>query len=125
MFVLLPLGAAVALLAGAIVAASLMLLSVGARVSEIGLRRALGARPRDIALQFLCESTVTTFAGGVAGMLLGGAASLLLARRLQLDAALSWGAALLGLALSLLVGLLAGVAPARRAALMRPADALR
>jgi putative ABC transport system permease protein len=125
MFVFLPLVAAIALLAGGVVAASLMLLSVGARVGEIGLRRALGARPRDIALQFLCESAVTTFSGGVTGILLGATASLLVARRLGLEAFFSWKAALLGLALSLLVGLLAGVVPARRAARLRPADALR
>jgi len=116
MFVYLPLVAAITLLAGGLVAASLMLLSVNARLGEIGLRRAIGARSRDIALQFLFESVVTTLSGGVAGVLLGGAASLLIARRLGLEMTLSLKAGLLGLALSILIGLLAGVVPARRAA---------
>jgi putative ABC transport system permease protein len=125
LFLFLPMVAAIALLAGAIVAACLMLLSVTERKSEIGLRRAVGALPRDIALQFLLETGVTTFSGGLMGLLVGGLVSLLVAQRLGLNAFFSWKAALIGLALSLLVGLAAGVIPARRAAMMQPVDALR
>ncbi len=124
-FVFLPLVAAVAMLAGAVVAASLMLLSVSERTSEIGLRRAVGARARDISLQFLAEATVTTFCGGAAGILLGGLVSWLLARRLGLESFFSWKAALVSLALAALSGLLAGVLPARRAAALAPVEALR
>ncbi len=124
-FVFLPLVAAVAMLAGAVVAASLMLLSVSERTSEIGLRRAVGARARDISLQFLSEATVTTFCGGMAGILLGGLVSWLLAHRLGLESFFSWKAALVSLALAALSGLLAGVLPARRAAALAPAEALR
>jgi putative ABC transport system permease protein len=124
-FVFLPLVAAVAMLAGVVVAASLMLLSVGERTAEIGLRRAVGARARDISLQFLVEAMLTTVAGGVAGILVGGLASLLLAQRFGLPSFFSAGAALASLVLAALTGLLAGVLPARRAAALQPAEALR
>lgn len=124
-FVFLPLVAAVAMLAGAVVAATLMLLSVGERTNEIGLRRAVGARPRDISLQFLSEATVTTVCGGTVGILLGGLAAWVLAQRLGLASFFSWRAALMGLGLAALTGLLAGVLPARRAAALAPAEALR
>ena len=132
LFVYLPLVTAVSLLAALAVSASLMLASVNERVSEIGLRRAVGARPRDVRLQFLIESAATTLAGGLAGLLVGGASiiavNMMLASmtgRSGLNATLSLGAIALGLGLSILTGLLAGVVPARRAALLQPADALR
>jgi putative ABC transport system permease protein len=124
-FVFLPLMAAISLLAGAVVAASLMLLSVSERVGEIGLRRAVGARPRDIAVQFLWETLLTTLLGGAGGVVVGGLASTIVVLRLGLQASISWKAVVLGLALSALTGLAAGVLPARRAALLQPADALR
>ena len=67
LFLYLPLVAGIALLAGGAVAATLMLSSVNARVGEIGLRRAVGARPRDIRLQFLMETAVTAVGRGPAG----------------------------------------------------------
>jgi putative ABC transport system permease protein len=124
-FVFLPLAAGIAMLAGAVVSAALMLLSVNQRTAEIGLRRAVGARPRDIALQFVCETTVTTLLGGILGVLLGSGVSLLVARRVAIEGALSWKAALLGVVLSSALGLVAGVLPARRAAQLEPTDALR
>jgi putative ABC transport system permease protein len=120
-----PLGAAVVLLVAAVVSAALMLASVNERVAEIGLRRAVGARPDDIRLQFLVESAVTTLGGGIGGVALGYLAARWVAERVQLGDAFSWGAVLLGLAASVLTGLLAGVAPARRAARLQPVDALR
>jgi putative ABC transport system permease protein len=132
LFVYLPLVTAVSLLAALAVSASLMLASVNERISEIGLRRAVGARPRDIRLQFLIETAATTLAGGIGGLLVGGvgalAVNLMLASvagRSGLNATLSLGAIALAVGLSILTGLLAGVVPARRAALLRPADALR
>lgn len=125
LFVFLPLVAAVALLAGGAVAASLMLLSVGERRAEIGLRRAVGARPRDIALQILVETAATTLLGGAAGAALGCAGALAVAGRLGLDVGVPWGAALLGLGLSTAIGVAAGLVPARRAAALHPVEALR
>ncbi len=124
-FVLLPLVSALSLLAGAGVATTLMLSSVNARTAEIGLRCAVGARPRDILTQFLLETAVTLVAGGVAGVVVGSAIAQLIANRMDLGLVLSWKAALLGLALSAGTGLLAGVLPARRAARLQPAEALR
>ena len=124
-FVFLPLVAAVSLLAGGVVAASLMLFSVNERTAEIGLRRALGARPRDIARQFLLETALTTLAGGVVGALVGGLAAYLVATRMGLERVVSLLAIALGLSLAIATGLAAGVLPARRASRLLPADALR
>jgi putative ABC transport system permease protein len=125
LFVFLPLVAAVSLLVGCVVAASLMLASVSARVGEIGLRRAVGARPWDIQLQFLLETAVTSVGGGVLGLLAGSALAQWVAIRMTLGGVFSWKAILLGLGAATLTGLLAGVAPARRAAKLAPVDALR
>jgi putative ABC transport system permease protein len=125
LFLFLPLAAGVSLLAGGAVSAALMLSSVSARVPEIGIRRAVGAREEDIRLQFLLESAAAALSGGLAGVLLGAALSELVARRLQLGGVLSVQAALLGIVVSLAVGLAAGLLPARRAAALNPAEALR
>ena len=107
------------------VAATLMLSSVNERVGEIGLRRAIGARPEDIRLQFATETAVSVLTGGLGGLLLGYVAARFAATRLQLGVAFSWKAVLIGLVGSAIAGLLAGVLPARRAARLQPADALR
>ena len=121
----LPLVAAIALLVGGIVSASLMLTSVNERVAEIGLRRAIGARPEDIRLQFLLETTITILAGGLAGIALGWLVAELGASRMRLGAVSPWIAALVGIAASGVVGSIAGVLPAHRAARLHPAEALR
>jgi putative ABC transport system permease protein len=123
--VYLPLASVVVLLVAGLIAATLMAGAVNARVAEIGVRRAIGACPADIARQFVAESAFTMLGGGLLGILLGSAAAQLLARRLDLGAVLSLRVALLGLALALVTGLLAGVVPALRAARLRPVDALR
>jgi putative ABC transport system permease protein len=102
-----------------------MLASVNERVAEIGLRGALGARPQDIRGQFLAETAVTTLAGGLGGLAAAAVISRLAAGRMGLDGGLSLTAVVLGLALAAGIGLLAGILPARRAARLPPADALR
>ena len=124
-FVFLPLIAGVSLVAGGVVAATLMLVAVNERVAEIGLRRAVGARPSDIRLQFLLESVVTTVGGGLLGLATGFVISQVIASRMNLGDILPWRMVLLGIVLSSATGLLAGVAPARRAARLQPIDALR
>jgi putative ABC transport system permease protein len=85
----------------------------------------VGARPRDIQAQFLLETAATVFAGGVVGVLLAWVGAELVARRMALGDVSMWKAALLGLVLSAATGLAAGVLPARRAARLTPAEALR
>jgi putative ABC transport system permease protein len=124
-FLFLPLVAAVALLAGAATTAALGLSAVSARTAELGLRRALGARARDVALQILVELTLTMAAGGVLGVLLGAAGALALARRMALDVGLPWPVVGLGVIVAVASGIAAGLLPARRAAALLPIDALR
>jgi putative ABC transport system permease protein len=121
----LPMVAAISLLAGGIVSATLMVASVNERAAEIGLRRAVGARTQDIGLQFLIETTATTLAGGVAGILFGYVLAHVGATHMHLGSVAPWGAALLGIVSSIVVGLAAGLLPAQRAAHMSPVDALR
>jgi putative ABC transport system permease protein len=123
--VFLPLVAGVALLAGAAVAASVILLSVTERTPEIGLRRAVGARPRDVAWQLLLETAVTTTLGGILGAALGCAATLFLSHTVRIPMSISWPAVLVGLFLAAGSGLAAGVLPARKAARLHPVEALR
>ena len=125
LFVFLPLVAGVSLLACCVVAATLMLSSVNERVGEIGLRRAVGARPADIHLQFLLETSVAILSGGFVGLLVGCIGAQVVADRFSLGDVLSWKAILVGITAAVVTGLLAGVAPARRAARLMPADALR
>jgi putative ABC transport system permease protein len=125
MFLYLPLVAAVALVVGGIVSASLMLASVNERVAEIGLRRAVGARSEDIRLQFLLETAATTLAGGIGGIVLGYFGAQLGASRMHLGHITPWTAALIGVIASTVVGFAAGLLPALRAARLSPAEALR
>jgi putative ABC transport system permease protein len=125
MYLYLPLVAGIALIAGGIVSASLMLVSVNERVGEIGLRQAVGARPDAIRLQFILETATTTVLGGLVGIILGFAVAQLGATRMHLGAVHPWTAAVLGIAASAIVGSLAGVLPAIRASKLRPAEALR
>jgi putative ABC transport system permease protein len=125
LFLYVPLVAGLSLLVGGAVAAVLMLSSVNERVGEIGLRRAVGARPRDIRLQFLMETAVTALGGGLLGAAIGSGLAVYLAARMNIAIGVSPAAVALGLALAAVTGLLAGVVPARRAALLEPAVALR
>jgi putative ABC transport system permease protein len=123
--VLLPLIAAASIVVGAIVVANLMLLTVHERRAEIGLRRAVGARDRDIRLQFLTESAAVTGLGGVFAVLAASAVLRVLAHVLGTPPGLPWTTALAGVAIATAVGIVAGVAPARRAARLDPVQTLR
>jgi len=121
---LLGLGA-VALLVGAIGIANIMVISVLERRAEIGLRRALGATRRQVAVQFLAESALLSVLGGLGGVLLGAAATVGYALSTGQAVVVPAAAAGGGLAVSLAVGVVAGVYPAVRAARLPPAEALR
>jgi putative ABC transport system permease protein len=115
----------VALGAGALVLGNIMLVAVSERRAEIGLRRAMGATRVQIAQQFLVEGMIVTVLGGAAGVVLGTLAALVLGRLKVLPALVSWQPFALALGVSLLVGALASLVPARRAAAVAIADALR
>ena len=117
--------AGLSLIVGGIVVANLMLISVNERTSEIGLRKAVGARSKDILLQFLMETTAITFIGGILGVVLGLAGAQILALITKMPASVSWEALVLGIVFSSIVGIAAGVFPARRAAALEPVETLR
>jgi len=123
--ILLVVVAAISLVAGGVVVSNIMLISVNERRREIGLRKAVGVRRRDIVLQFLLESTAVTLSGGIVGLTLGAAGTRIMAALTKLPTVLSWESAALGVVFSSLVGLVAGLHPARRAAALPPVDALR
>jgi putative ABC transport system permease protein len=123
-FVLYPL-TAIALVVGGIVVMNMMLASVTERTREIGIRKALGARRRDILAQFLIESSLLTLAGGACGTLLTALLIQLIAVFSGLPVSLPWWALIAALAVSCTVGVVFGVVPARRAARLDPIEALR
>lgn len=117
--------ASIALLVGGIGIMNMMLVSVTERTNEIGLRKALGARPRSIQLQFLMESIILSLLGGSVGVILGVTVSMLLSSAMDIAFVLSGGAIALGVGFSLAVGVVFGWAPARKASRLNPIDALR
>ncbi len=121
----LPLLAGVSLLIGGIVVANLMLMGVNERRSEIGLRKAVGARGRDIWVQFLLESSLVTVVGGLLALVVAAITLGVIGRFMEIPSIMPWEAAFLGLGAAVAVGLLAGVAPARRASALDPVATLR
>jgi len=113
------------LLMGAAGIVALMLLVVRQRGAEIGLRRALGATPADIAIQFFLEGSVIAGAGITLGLCLGGLSSFLALHALSLEPPQSSNLPLLGVLVSIAAGTVASVVPAILAARLEPSDALR
>ena len=121
----LPLVAGVALLIGTAVIATLMLISVNERLGEIGLRKAVGARPKDIVLQFVAETTLVTLVAGILGIVIGLVAARAVGGMLGVPASVSLQPILLGVVLSGLAGIVGAALPARRAAAVDPIETLR
>ena len=117
--------AAISLLVGGVGVSNIMLVSVRERTREIGLRKALGARQRDILLQFLIEAVLLCVVGGLIGIGLGVGSSLLVAAVSPLPAVIAWWSPALAFTVSAAVGVFFGVAPARRAGRLDPVVALR
>jgi putative ABC transport system permease protein len=115
----------ISLVVGGIVIMNIMLVSVTERTREIGIRKALGARRRDILGQFLVEAITLASAGGAIGLLLGVAAAFLIGLATPLPIFVSPTAIALGLTMSLVVGVAFGAWPAARAARKDPIEALR
>lgn len=115
----------ISLVVGGIVVMNIMLISVGERVKEIGLRRAVGARKTDVRNQFLIESSLVTVMGGIIGVVTGLVISAVLPLFTKLPAMPSWEPLVLGFLFSALVGIVAGIHPAKKASEMDPVAALK
>ncbi len=123
--VLLPIVALISIVVGAGVVANVMLMSVSERKAEVGLRKAVGARPRDIWWQFLVESTLVTTLGGLLAIVVGFGAVWMITTHTPAAAAFPWAVTSAGLGIAITVGVIAGVLPARRAAVLDPVETLR
>ena len=122
--------AGISLLVGGIGVMNIMLVSVTERTREIGIRKAMGAKRRDILLQFMVEATLLSLTGGIFGVLLGAAIGYFLRGTAlfggePLETAFNWDIALLSLGVSAAIGLFFGIYPAMRAARLHPIEALR
>jgi putative ABC transport system permease protein len=110
---------------GGIVIMNIMLAVVTERTHEIGIRKSLGARRRDILNQFLVESSCLAATGGFAGVAIAWCLAVLVRNATSVPMALPWSSVFLGVGLSGMVGLFFGIYPARRAARLDPIEALR
>jgi putative ABC transport system permease protein len=117
--------AAVSLLVGGIGIMNIMLVSVTERTREIGIRKALGATRRTILLQFLVEAVALCIAGGMLGIALGAGASSVLQQSFGWEATLNVTALIVAFTFAAGIGMIFGVWPARRAAILDPIEALR
>jgi putative ABC transport system permease protein len=118
--------AGISLLVGGIGIMNIMLVTVTERTREIGLRKAVGARERDILWQFLMEAVTLAVAGGIIGLALGATGAQFIANLSQsLEPIVAWDSVALAVGFSAAVGLFFGLYPARRAARLNPIDALR
>jgi len=116
---------AVGLIVGGLVIMNIMLVAVAERTREIGIRKSLGARRRDILSQFLVEATTLSTLGAIIGIVLGIAAAKLIASQTRLPAAVAPWSIFAATGLGLVVGVISGVYPARRASMLDPIEALR
>lgn len=117
--------ASIALLVGGIGIMNMMLTSVTERTVEIGLKKAIGAQPGQIQIQFLIESFLLSMIGGISGVVLGFALSAILCSVMGTKFTISYGAIALGVGFSAAVGIIFGWSPARKASKLSPIEALR
>ena len=117
--------AAISLIVGGIGIMNIMLATVSERTREIGIRRAMGAHRRDIVLQFLIETLLLSITGGVIGLLAGAAIPLVITALTDVTTVLTPLSFIVAFTVSVTVGLVFGIYPARRASLMDPIEALR
>lgn len=117
--------ASIALMVGGIGIMNMMLTTVTERTMEIGLKKAVGAVPWQIQMQFLIESFLLSLIGGLLGVILGLGLSFLLCQVMEMSFVISTGAIALGVGFSAAVGIIFGWAPARKASKLNPIDALR
>src|SRR3989344_9279664 len=117
--------AGISLIVGGIGIMNMMLTTVTERTREIGLRKAIGAKKKDISMQFLSEAVMLTFLGGLAGVILGWTISILIASFAGIATQVSLQSVILAFGVSATIGIVFGYYPARRAASLNPIEALR
>ncbi|MDR1321609.1 MAG: ABC transporter permease [Gracilibacteraceae bacterium] len=117
--------AAISLLVGGIGIMNIMLVSVTERTKEIGVRKSLGAKRRDIRLQFLIEAATVSALGGLIGIAVGAGGSVLIGNMMELSAVVSPNAVLIAFSVSVAIGVVFGYFPAAAASKLNPIDALR
>ena len=117
--------AAISLVVGGIVVMNIMLVSVTERTKEIGIRKAIGARQKDILTQFLIEAVTVTAIGGAIGVATGFGLAYIISALIGFPLLISIASAVLGVGVSSVVGIISGLWPAWRAARLHPIDALR
>ena len=117
--------AGISLLVGGIGFMNMMLTTVTERTREIGLRKSLGAKAKDISSQFLAESVALTFIGGIIGIISGWLASLLITKLSGTATTVTGFSVVLAFTVSAVIGIVFGYYPARRAAKLNPIEALR
>ena len=117
--------ATISLIVGGIGIMNIMLVSVTERTREIGIRRAVGARAKDVLMQFLVEAMTLGVVGGLLGILVGLLAALTITQTLQWQASISFGAVALAFGVAAATGICFGFYPAHRASKLNPIDALR
>lgn len=117
--------AGISLLVGGIGIMNMMLTTVTERTREIGLRKAIGAKKKDVTLQFLSEAVILTFVGGAIGIILGAILCYAVSRFANIPTKVALSSILLAFGVSAAIGLIFGYYPARKAATLNPIDALR
>lgn len=117
--------ASISLLVGGIGIMNIMLVSVTERTNEIGIRKAIGAKKKDILIQFLIEATLLSSLGGLIGVVIGIGSAELLSSILDMSIAISWLAVAISVSFSIVIGIGFGIFPANKAANLSPLEALR
>lgn len=117
--------ASISLIVGGIGIMNMMLTTVTERTREIGLRKAIGAKSKDINAQFLTEAIMLTFVGGIIGIILGGSTAIILNKLAVVSTHVSWTPVILAFGVSAAIGIIFGYYPARRASKLNPIEALR